>query len=96
MTDTAPGIETIGPDGRQTHGPGYFDVTVRVPVPFESAAGMAGWLYGLVEMAMERQGWKGAPVVLFRLDPDGPMGMFQEGLDSPYTGGLPHGLVEPD
>lgn len=70
-----------------------YDVTVRVPVGFESAAEMAGWVQVAVTEAMWRKNWTGEAVVLFRKE-DGPIVMFHNGLVDPYDGVLPHGLSE--
>lgn len=71
------------------------DVTVRLPVQFESAAAMAGFVNSVMDEAMARKGWSGGCAVLFRKNDDDAIVMFHEGLHEPYEGKLPHGLVEP-
>ena len=73
---------------------GTYDVTVRMPVGFESAAEMAGWLERTVTNAMEKQGWIGGCVVIFLSDHG--VVMFQDGKGVKESGFvLPHGLVNP-
>ena len=74
---------------------GTYDVTVRVPVGFESAAEMAGWVQAAISEAMWQKNWTGEAAVLFRKDDNGPIIMFHQGIVDPYDGVLPHGLVDP-
>lgn len=68
------------------------DVTVRLPVHFESIAQMAGFISGALSVAMDLRGWVGEPFILFRHE--GKIVGFHQGLVDPYTGVLPHGLQE--
>ena len=73
-----------------------YDVTVRIPVGFDSAAEMAMWLERIVVYGMEEKDWTGGCVVIFR-DSDGQMVSFQDG-DGISEGGfiLPHSLYQVD
>ena len=84
--------EALWPSERESMADLY-DVTVRIPVAFESAAEMAGWVNGAIEEAMAKQDWSGGCAVLYRREPNGPIVMFHQGLIDPYDGALPHGLA---
>ena len=71
-----------------------YDVTVRIPVGFDSAAEMAGWLERTVMNEMEEQDWTGGCAVFFR-DQNNHMMMFQDGQGTSQDGFvLPHGLLD--
>lgn len=72
------------------------DVTIRIPVGFDSTEERAGWFQAAVTEAMRRQGWIGEAAVLYRKGGDGPIVMFHEGIVDPYDGTLPHNLCECD
>lgn len=72
------------------------DVTVRVPAKLDTIEETAGWIYGVIARAMEERGWVGEPAVLYRSTTKGKIVMFHQGLMDPYTGILPHDLVEPE
>lgn len=55
-----------------------YEVTIRMPVPFESAAYMAGWLESAVRNAMKNQDYVGSPVVMWT-NPDGRRMAFHDG-----------------
>ena len=75
---------------------GTYDVTVRLPVGFESAAEMAGWLERTVVNGMDEQDWVGGCVVIFR-DSDRQMVSFQDGHGTSKGGFmLPHDLYQMD
>lgn len=64
--------EDMLPDDHQ------YEVAVRMPVPFESAAFMAGWLERAVTDAMRQSGYIGSPVVIWS-DPNGKRMAFHNG-----------------
>ena len=55
-----------------------YTVAVRVPVEFEAAAGLAGWIERAVSFYMKECGYAGTPYVLFR-DEDGRLCGFMDG-----------------
>ena len=55
-----------------------YTVAVRVPVAFESAAEMAGWVERAIVSEMERKGWTGGAYVLWR-DEQGVLHGFLDG-----------------
>ena len=73
-----------------------YDVTVRIPVEFDSATDMATWLERVVINGMEEKDWTGGCVVIFR-DGDGQMVSFQDGHGIGEEGFiLPHSLYQMD
>ncbi len=73
-----------------------YDVTVRIPVMFDSPAEMASWLERVVVNGMEEKDWTGDCAVIFR-DGDGQMVSFQDGHGISEGGFiLPHSLYQMD
>jgi hypothetical protein len=78
---------------------GTYDVTVRIPVGFESAMEAAGFIERAVVQAMEEKGWTGGCAVIAR-DEHGFLKMFEDGKTRPPGGfidegfRLPHDLGE--
>lgn len=70
------------------HGP--VDVTVRIPVGFANPAEAAGFIERAVASEMERAGFIGSPVVIFRNE-QGNFLMFEDGQGFSSQGFLaPH------
>lgn len=79
------------------------DVTVRMPVYWNSPHEAAGFVQRAVTEALHRQGWGGEAVVIYRTTDDSLV-MFHKGVGiadlggaemGDFLGGLPHGLSEP-
>lgn len=72
---------------RMTH-----DVTVRIPVQFESAAEAAGFIERAVSNALKDAGYSGSAFVIWREQPSGQMWCFLDGEGgAEYEGVPPHG-----
>jgi hypothetical protein len=71
-----------------------FDVTVRIPVAFESAVEAAGFIERSVSKSMNDSKFTGSPFIIFK-DRDGKLFSFMNGIGvQEYKGVFPHTVCD--